>query len=851
MLIHNDFKLNSKEKWALFIELMKKQSKILGLTTAEVKSSKLKNGTNSLKQHQKNSFWAALITVFKDPMFLLLFIAAAIYFLMGKYNDGIFMSFAIFIIASIALFQITKSKNAIKTLEKLSQPKNKVHRNGELIEISAEEIVLGDVIQIEEGQFIPADAQIINSFDFSVNESILTGEAFSVLKDEKTGTNEVFQGTIAAGGMAICVVSAIGTQTRIGKIGKSINEIEIEKTPLQLQIEKIVKKISVLGVLLFVIVWGVNFYHTKIFFDSLIKAMTIAMSIIPEEIPVAFTTFMALGAWRLLKEGVVVKNTNTIETLGSATVICTDKTGTITENKMSIAQVYIHATNQILNLKEIKNSAGIELISTAMWASEALPFDTMERAIHKAYSNLAIIDERSNFKLIYEYPLNGKPPMMTQIFENNSKNRIIASKGAPEAIISCSELTKKDIQNIQEALKLMYNEGFRVLAVAKTTVKGKDFPKNQQDFKFHFMGLVAFYDPPKKNIKEVFHSFYKAGIDIKIITGDHAETTTSIAKQIGFKNYKNAISGDELMAMSSKKLKSIVMKTHLFTRMFPEAKLKIIEALKGNHQIVAMTGDGVNDGPALKAAHIGISMGKSGSEIAKQAANLILIEDDFAKMVDAIAMGRKIYINLKKAILFIISIHIPIILIVFIPLACNWIYPSIFSPIHVIFLELILGPTCSIIYENEPMEKNLMNFKPRPITVTFFQFKEIILSVIQGLIITLGLLLIYQYSIAIGDTENQTRTSVFICLVCSNIFLTLTNRSFYYSIFTTIKYKNNLVFLIIGLTVSLTLLLLYVPKITLFFQFGILPLKQIGICILVSSIAVFWVEGLKFFLRKK
>jgi Ca2+-transporting ATPase len=827
------------------------QTEIKGLSTNEVHESRIKNGSNTLDHQHKNAFWSSVIAISKEPMFILLLTATSIYFVMGDYGNGIFMSIAIVLMASISLYQESKSKNAIQALEKLTQPKSKVIRNGELIEIASEEIVLGDYIQIEEGTFVPADGIIIQSNDFTINESVLTGESFSVTKNEKSENKNVFQGTIVASGLAICIVTAIGNATQLGKIGKSLSSIEEEKTPLQKQIENFAKKMSVVGLVIFGIVWGINYYHSRIVLDSLLKALTIAMSIIPEEIPVAFTTFMALGAWRLMKMGIIVKQTKTVETLGSATVICTDKTGTITENKMSLAQWYTLSSNQISGIKINRTPEENELLTLAMWASEPIPFDAMEIALHDTYTNLDLVDERADFKLAYEYPLSGKPPMMTHIFENEKGIRIIAAKGAPEALLSCSNLSENEFEKIQQALTTMTQEGFRVLAVAEAKFYGDNFPEKQQDFSFQFKGLVAFYDPPKSNIKEVFETFYKAGIDIKIITGDNTETTTTIAKQVGFKNHDKALSGDELMAMNEISLKSKVMETHLFTRMFPEAKLKIIKALKDNNQIVAMTGDGVNDGPALKSAHIGIAMGKRGTEIAKQAANLILIHDDFAKMTEAIAMGRKIYINLKKAIQYIISIHIPLILIVFIPLALGWAYPNIFSPVHIIFLEIIMGPTCSIIYENEPMERNLMELKPRPLSTTFFKFKEIALSIIQGLAITLGLIVMYQYGVWNGNSENGTRTLVFLTLISSNIFLTLSNRSFYYSIFTTLQYKNNLVVLIVGITILTTTLLVFIPTLAKFFQFEVVTLEEFGYSIAVSGMAVFWIEIFKLIRRLK
>jgi Ca2+-transporting ATPase len=560
-------------------------------------------------------------------------------------------------------------------------------------------------------------------------------------------------------------------------------------------------------------------------------------------------TFMALGAWRLMKLGIIVKDTKTVETLGSATIICTDKTGTITENRMSLAKVFAWSTQKIIALSQIQKEEK-ELIMFAMWASEPIPFDPMEIALHDVYGKLDLTDERPDYKLIHEYPLSGRPPMMTHVFENASGQRIIAAKGAPEALMKVSELSEVEKVNVDMAIQELTAEGFRVLGVGVAEWATHDFPKDQHELKFQFKGLVAFYDPPKQNIAEVFASFYNAGIDVKIITGDNAATTSTIARQINFKGPEKTMSGEELVKLSDDELAKKVMDINIFTRMFPDAKLKILNALKANGQIVAMTGDGVNDGPALKAAHIGIAMGKKGTEIAKEVSSLILTDDDLAKMVDAIAMGRKIYTNLKKAIQYIISIHIPIILTVFIPLVLGWIYPSIFSPVHVIFLELIMGPTCSIIYENEPMEKNIMQQKPRPFTSTFFNWQELSISIVQGLMITAGTLFIYQYAVQHHYTETTTRTMVFITLICANIFLTLANRSFYYSIFTTLMYKNNLVPLMIGITLLLTASLLFIPPFTRFFAFEKLGLMQLGLSTLVGFVSVIWFEGLKMMKRK-
>ncbi len=826
-------------------------SEIIGLTDQEVIISRKVYGANVQELKKNEGFAAALKDVITEPMFFLLVIASAVYFITGNSSDGIFMASAIVLVSAISLYQDSRSRNAMAALKLLTQPHSKVIRNGETVEINSEDIVVGDNMLIEEGTAVPADGIIIQSNDFSVNESILTGESLSVFRSSTDLDNFVYQGTSVSGGLAICKVTQVGNETRLGKIGKSLESIKEEKTPLQKQISNFVKKMAFAGVIIFLIVWIINYLQSNDLFDSLLKALTLAMSILPEEIPVAFTTFMALGAWRLMKMGIIVKQTKTVESLGSATVICVDKTGTITENKMSLVKIFEISTQKITVPEPGLHKAGIELIRIGMWASEPIPFDPMEVELHNKYAELFSKNERPDFKMIHEYPLGGRPPMMTHVFENQQGQRIIAAKGAPEAIINVSTLSIDEKVKIAAAMEELTAMGYRVLAVAETAHTGYDFPKLQQDFNFRFKGLLAFYDPPKKNIGPVFQAFDKAGISVKIITGDNEATTQTIASQIQFKDYSNSLSGEDLIDLSDLELEELVKQVNIYTRMFPEAKLRVIEALKRNNEVVAMTGDGVNDGPALKSAHIGIAMGKKGTEIAKLASSMILTDDDLAKMVDAVAMGRRIYSNLKKAIQYIISIHIPIILTVFIPLALGWVYPNIFTPVHVIFLELIMGPTCSIIYENEPIEKNMMLQKPRLFTSTFFNARELTTSIIQGLVITIGTLYIYQFAVQQGSSENITRTMVFLTLISANIFLTLVNRSFYYSIITTSRYTNNLVPIIILITVLLMALLLFVTPFSKIFKFEKLNTVQLLISIVTGFASVIWYELVKYFKRRK
>lgn len=824
---------------------------IKGLSDQEVTEARNTYGNNSLVFKKNNALLGILKSLLHDPMILLLLLAAVIYFITGSSGDGIFMLIAIVLVSLIAIIQDMRSRNALEKLKAYSQPLCKVIRNEKMVTIPKEELVMGDSLVVEEGSLVAADGTILHSNDFSVNESVLTGESFAVRKSKTDTDNKVFSGTTVVGGLAVVQVEAIGNATRLGKIGKTIEEIEEEKSPLELQINAFVKKMIIAGVLVFLVVWAINYFNSYNLPESLLQALTLAMSILPEEIPVALTTFMAMGAWRLMKKGIVVKQMKTVETLGSATVICIDKTGTITENKMSVAKVFVPSVNKITGVDEQLTAEEKELIELAMWASEPIPFDPMEIALHQQYKRNSTNDERPQYRLIHEYPLSGTPPFMTHIFENADGKRIIAAKGAVEALLRISGIPGTEKKQVEEAVEALSEQGYRVLAVAQALLEGNDFPSSQQQFPFVLKGIISFYDPPKQNIAAVLNDFYEAGISVKIITGDHAATTMTIARQVGFRGYEKMITGEELMKIADNRLPDIAASNNIFSRMFPEAKLRIIQALKSKKEIVAMTGDGVNDGPALKAANIGIAMGKKGSSLAKQSASLILLDDDLAKMVDAIAMGRKIYANLKKAIQYIISIHIPIILTVFIPLAAGWIYPNIFSPIHIIFLELIMGPTCSIIYENEPIEKNSMKIGPRPFSENFFNFRELATSLVQGLAITAGTMGCYWYAVQHGYDEPLTRTMVFTTLISANIFLTLVNRSFYYSIWVTARYKNILIPVIIGITVLMSAVILYYEPVTTFFKFRQPGVVQLLTPVFIGGCSVLWFEIVKMIRRSK
>lgn len=824
---------------------------LTGLSDEELKNSRNKFGYNQDAHFKESAWYTMLLDILKEPMLLLLMAVTVIYVIVGNYSEAFFMFGAIIAVSGISFYQDNRSKKALEALKKLNEPLSTVIRNGKIIEIPTHEISVGDLCIIEEGKMINADGEIVHSNDFSVNESSLTGESFSVYKSAETSDRNVYSGTLVVSGLAVFRVDTIGMETKLGKIGRSIQEIEEASSPLHLQITKFVKWMAFIGVLVFLMVWGYSFWQSGNFIESLLVGLTLAMSILPEEIPVAFTTFMALGAWKLMQEGIIIKRSSVVETLGSTTVICTDKTGTITENSMHLNALYNYKSDTVFEASHFNTPELAELIQYAMWSSEPVPFDPMEKTIHNVYATTQTKDFRQAYQMVHEYPLEGKPPMMTHIFEDASGTRIIAAKGAPEAILEVSNLSESEKNKLQNQAQDFGKQGYRVLGVAKSDFQGNDFPEKQQDLPFEFLGFTVFYDPPKQGIQDTFRKIYDAGIKVKVITGDNAETTNAIAKQAGIINKFPALNGHDILQHSQAELMELSRKTTLFTRMFPQAKLVTINALKEDGEVVAMLGDGVNDAPALKAAHIGVAMGNKGTEIAKAAALMVITNDDLGKLITGIAAGRRIYANIKRAIQYIISIHIPIILTVSLPLFLGWIYPHIFSPLHVIFLELIMGPTCSIVYENEPMEKNAMLQKPRKMTETFLNIRELGISIIQGLLITMGVLFVYQYAVKNGGSEETTRAMVFTTLIFANVFLCLVNRSFVYSVFDSFKNNNKLFPLIIGVTLLLLFAILYVPTFAKFFKLTSLNASHLGVSILVATASVLWFEVFKWLKRSR
>lgn len=811
-----------------------------GLNESEVQAIRLKSGRNIFFTERPRRLPVIVGDIVREPMFILLVVSCSLYFILGELQEGIMMLTAILIVTAISLYQEARSSAALEALREYAEPRVWVRRAGAEREVSSEDIVPGDIVLLEEGNKVPADGIVIQANDLTVNESILTGESFPVEKLREAGKDRLYQGTYINSGKCYARVTETGNNTELGKIGLSLKSLPSVQTPLQKQINAFVRKLAYFGFAGFFVVWLINYLNSNLFVESLLLGLTIAMSAIPEEVPVAFTSFMALGAYYMARRGMISRQPMTVENMGAVTVICLDKTGTITRNQMEVKNIYDYAHDRLMEAD--KTSVQTYVLDYAFLASEARPFDSMEKAIATAYEKKTDRKfDTKNIDMVHEYPLEGRPPMMTHVYACGNE-KVIAAKGAIERIMQVCRLSPSVVTHVSKLAKELALKGYRVLGVARAQHWNGELPKEQDAFHWQFEGFLALYDPPKENVATVLQAFNKAGIAVKLLTGDYPETAMSIASQVGMEHHDKFITGEQVIKMTQGEIKEAVKNYAVFTRMFPETKLRVIETLKANGEVTAMTGDGVNDGPALKAADIGIAMGKRGAEMARQASGLVLTDDNPAKIVEAIRHGRKIYLNLKKATRYIVSIHIPIILIASVPLLLGWKYPNLFTPIHVIFLELIMGPTCSIFYEREPEESNLMQIPPRKNGASLFGMHEMMTSIIQGVVITAGLLALDYYFIHQGYGLPYTRTIIFTTLVLSNLFLTFVNRSFTETILKTIHYKNNLTLPVAGASLLFIAVIHFVPFARDLFGLSPISFSHFLLCIATAFVSVTWFE---------
>lgn len=774
---------------------------------------------NELPTAKSKNIGQIALEVFKEPMFVLLLVCSSIYLLLGDYTEGIMLSASILIIIFITFYQYQKTERAIESLRQLSSPKAMVIRNGQTVKIPSREIVIGDIVLVNEGDRIPADGLLIHGTNLSVDESMLTGESIPVSKDTLAheGSSQVFSGTLVVQGSGKLEVNAIGIHTEFGKIGKSLQQIVQDPTRLQKEMKVLIRNLFIIGGFLSVLV-VIAFYLTRgDFVASLLSGLASAMAILPEEFPVVLTIFLAIGAWRLSQQNVLTRNPSAIETLGSATVLCSDKTGTITQNNMVLATLikehFIIEKNEFEeNIENIE-----ELIFTAILASPPESIDPMERAVYAVNKTLPS-SQPSSFTLRKEYPLSKDLFAMTRVLEDENGQIFVGSKGAPEAILELCHISEEEKIHLLSKVKMLAKRGQRILGVAKGKVENREFPVSQKDFSFEFMGFLGFEDPIRPEVPEAIKQCYSAGIKVIMITGDYPETAKNIGKQAGLNEHDEILTGHDLKNLTESELKEKIRHVNIFARIIPEQKLQIIKALKANGEIVAMTGDGVNDAPALKAADIGISMGGKGTDVARESSSLVLLDDDFSSIVMAIKSGRRIFDNLQKAMGYIIAIHIPIIGLALLP-AFFPALPILLMPLHIVFMELIIDPVCSIAFESEKEEIGVMMRPPRDPNMAFFGFKQIFKSSLVGLILLAMVLAVYFFSMQEGHTEGEIRAIAFTSLIIGNIFLILTTLSKTRNVINVLFENNISLKIILFVASTMMLLLISAPYLRNLFSF--------------------------------
>jgi Ca2+-transporting ATPase len=813
-----------------------------GLTSNEAHQRQEKYGKNELAPKKKENFLKKILQVISEPMFLLLIVAAIIYFILGEPRDGSIMLIFVVGIISIEVIQEWKTDKTLDALKDLSAPHISVCRDGVKKVIKSEDLVPGDIMDIEEGIKIPADGIVLKESTLCIDESSLTGESEGVWKISKQNDDlenndywrrdYCYAGTLVIQGSGTILVDKIGLSTEYGKIGKDIVEASDNPTPLQNQTGKLVKLCALIAAILFVFVGIVTYC-----IESILSGVTLAMAMIPEEFPVILTVFLSMGAWRLAKKNSLVRRLPSVETLGAVSVLCVDKTGTITMNKMKVRDTW-SVDNDIKSV-----------ISIMGMGCKIDAYDPMERAmISYCEENGITKDMIFNGELVKEYAFNNEDKMMGNVWLK-SNQIVVAAKGSPESIIKICKLTDKEKRYIEDKITEMSRKGLRVIAIGKAKYNNiSNIQNTLNECSLQFCGIIGLADPPRESVKEDIKTCIEAGIKVVMITGDNGITASSIANQIGMKNIDRVITGDEIDKMNDDELCEKVKKVSIFSRVIPEHKMRIVKAFKANGEVVAMTGDGVNDAPALKHADIGIAMGKRGSEVSREAADLILLDDNFSTIVDTIEDGRRIYDNIRKAVGYVFTIHIPIAFAsVLAPLLGINPTSLLLLPLHVVLLELVIDPTCSIVLERQPAECDIMKRKPRNPGEKLLTAKILFKSIIQGVAIFTASFGTY-FAFLSKDPNNASlaRAMGLTIILVANILLVQVNSSNSELAIKSVKklIKDKVMWGISLSTIAGLLLILYTP-LNVVLKLSPLSLKQFGIAILIAIISVGWYEVIK------
>jgi Ca2+-transporting ATPase len=835
------------------------ETNLQGLTEQEALEHLAEDGFNELPSAKKRTFLHILLEVVREPMFLMLIACGLLYLFLGDREEALMLMGFVVVIIGITFYQEQKTERALEALRDLSSPRALVIRDGKQQRIAGREVVREDIILLSEGDRVPADAVLLSGSNLNVDESLLTGESVPVRKRAWDGRLEmgrpggddlpfVYSGTLVVKGHGIAEVRSTGPRTEIGKIGKALQILQPEDTNLQKQTSRIVRNFAIVGLSMCVIV-VVVFALTRggDWLNGFLAGITLAMATLPEEFPVVLTIFLALGAWRISQRHVLTRRVHAVEMLGAATVLCVDKTGTLTLNRMTVTR--LSAGNEILDVDGKQMSLPDvfhQIIEYSILASPTDPFDPMEKAMKELGGRTLANTEHihKDWELVHEYPLSENLLAMSHVWRSPEGNDyVIASKGAPEAIADLCHFSPERTEALRNEINDMADRGLRVIGVAQAAFQASTLPEGQHDFEFNFLGLIGLADPVRPEVAGAVKECYTAGIRIIMITGDYPGTARNIARQIGLKPDSQIITGAELDEMGDDELKERIRTVCIFARAVPEQKLRIVTALKANGEVVAMTGDGVNDAPALKAAHIGIAMGGRGTDVARESAALVLLDDNFASIVQAVRTGRRIFDNLKKAMAFIFSVHIPIAGMSLIPVLMNW--PLALLPVHILFLELIIDPACTIVFEGEEDEPDIMQRPPRKLEEPLFGRTMILSGLIQGLGILLVVVTIYAVMLKLGFGESVARMLAFVCMVIGNLGLIFANRSWKYSILKTIQIPNKALWWVTGGAAAFLTIVLTIPFLRDLFKFAPLNRWELVLIAFTGLASVLIAESVK------
>ncbi len=843
---------------------------LTGLTAAEAAERQRTEGPNEIASAKPRSLLRIAWEVVKEPMLLLLVAAGTVNILISlqepsRIKEAVLLFAFVLVVIGITLYQERKTERALEALRDLSSPRALVVRDGVQTRIAGRDVVRGDFVLLAEGDRVPADILLLQCTNLSVDESLLTGESVPVRKSGcepsaprelgapgGDGTPFAFSGTLVVKGQGIGEVTAIGGSTELGKIGAALQGLQAERTLLQRDVDKLVRNLAILGLSLAAIVIVVYGFTRANWLEGVLAGITLAMAMLPEEFPVVLTVFLALGAWRVSKSNVLTRRMPAIEMLGAATVLCSDKTGTITQNRMTVKDLRVGESTFHIDGLPLPEEFH-QVVEYAVLASPIDPFDPMDTAF-KVLGERFLADTEHihrDWTLVREYPLSEHLLALSHVWVSPGGGEyVIAAKGAPEAIADLCHFSDQQCDALIAQVSEMADGGLRVLGVARALFDhSAGLPEIQHDFDFEFIGLVGLQDPIREDVPEAVAQARAAGMRVIMITGDYPGTARAIAIEAGLDAETTIMTGPELEALDDEALAAKIDGIDVFARVVPEQKLRIVQALKARGEVVAMTGDGVNDAPALKAADIGIAMGQRGTDVAREASALVLTDDAFSSIVGAVRVGRRIYDNLKKAMAYILAVHVPIagmsLLPVLVPRLFGVQMPLVLMPVHIAFLELIIDPACSVVFEAEAEEADTMARPPRPADEPMFSKRMIGVSVVQGLVVLAAVMGVYLWAVFTGKPANDVRALTFATLVVGNLGLIFVNRSWTHTIIGGLMSKNRALWWVTAGTLSVLTLLLVVPSARDLFQFATMHPADLWISVGAGLLSVVWFEVYK------